>query len=310
LAHKYFFKHSDYYNNVDVIYVPTIDIKKINEDNSFDGYDSISYIPKFNINRKYVNLFNKFPVNKELKYSEDLLITAIQFGLVLLISYKGEKDHFDEGHTRVIYPLILGKSKDNNKLLRAYHLKGWSVSKRTTIEKEWRLFRTDRILSLTFIGQLFRLPPKGYNLSDVTMKGGIIKAADFNEIRNNQMKLVSNDIIQNKNEVEINKIDSIIVDKTDSQIDLRKPFENVNINEQDKGYIRLTFLKKVGSVFRIAVLGALGKQGNRVKVYSNEKYMGIYQVEQSVMGNLLGTPSLQNVSGYSIFNLYIFIKKK
>jgi len=296
------FKPSEYNNTQDITYVPYAQIEYIKED--------LSYIPKFSVNKKYHQIFNKFPINKELKYSDDLIITAIQFGLVLLISYKGEEDHFEHGHTRVVYPMILGKSKDGNGLLRAYHLKGWSVSKQAHIEKEWRLFRTDRILSLTFIGQFFRMPPKGYNLDDTHMKGGIVKAANFNEIRNNQTRLVSNNVIQNKDDVEIKRLDSIVVDKTDSQLDLRKPFENINISEKDKDYIRLTFLKKVGSILRIAILGALGKPGNRVKVYSNEKYLGIYEVERSVMGNTLGTPTLQNVSGYNIFGLYIFLHKK
>jgi len=299
---KTLFKSSEYNNTTDIIYVPFANIEYVKED--------LSYIPKFSVNKKYHQIFNKFPVNTELKYSDDLIITAIQFGLVLLIAYKGAKDNFIEGHTRVIYPMILGKSKAGKGLLRAYHLKGWSVSKGANIEKEWRLFRTDRILSLSFIGQFFRMPPKGYDLTDSHMKGGVIKAANFNEIRNNQMRLVSNNVIQNKEEVEIKKIDSIVVDKTDSQLDLRHPFDNININEKDKNYIRLTFLKKVGSNIRIAVLGALGKPGNRVKVYSNEKYLGIYEVERSVMGNVLGTPNLQNISGYNIFDLYIFIRKK
>jgi hypothetical protein len=66
----------------------------------------------------------------------------------------------------------------------------------------------------------------------------------------------------------------------------------------------------MGSILRITVLGALGKPGNRVKVFSNEKYLGIYEVERSVMGNVLGTQTLQNVSGYNIFGLYIFLHKK
>lgn len=142
------------------------------------------------------------------------------------------------------------------------------------------------------------------------MKGGVIRVADFNEIRNNQQRLLTKNVIQNQEEVEIEKIDSIVLDKTDTQLDLSDPFENININDKDKQYIRMSFLKRVESNERIAVLGALGKPGNRVRVYAGGNYLGIYDVERSVMGTLLGNSTLQNISGYNIFDLYIFLQKK
>jgi len=52
--------------------------------------------------------------------------------------------------------------------------------KKEHINKIWRLFRTDRILSMTFTGSFYRLPPSGYKADDKGMRGGIIAKADFN----------------------------------------------------------------------------------------------------------------------------------
>jgi hypothetical protein len=59
-----------------------------------------------------------------------------------------------------------------------------SVSNKRHIKKKWRMFRTDRILSMTFTGS-FIVSPSGYNMNDKGMCGGIITKADFNEIRRN-----------------------------------------------------------------------------------------------------------------------------
>ena len=291
-----------YYNNTeDVIFIPAAITDYIFEDNA--------YVPRFRVNKKYHQIFQKYPINKELKYDPSIITDAIQYGMILLIQYRGEQDEYNEGHSRIIYPMVLGISSRNNELLRGYHLKGWSVSKHANIEKEWRLFRTDRILSVAFTGQFFRLPPDGYNMRDRSMIR-VIRAADFDEIRRNQQKLITQQIIQPQDEVEFDKIDAIVIDETDTTLNLQEPFENVNIKEEDKNYIRLSFLKKVGSNERIAILGALGKPGNRVRVYSSGNYLGIYDVERSVMGTMLGNKILQNVSGHNEFPLYIFLHKK
>lgn len=296
------FDPRQYNNTQDVTFLPSAVVDYILEDNS--------YVPRFSVNKKYHQLFQKFPINKELKYDPSMIVDAIQYGMILLIQYRGAEDEFMKGHSRVVYPMVLGRSSKGKELLRAYHLKGWSVSKRANIEKEWRLFRTERIVSVAFTGQFFRLAPEGYNMRDKSMVGGVTRAADFNEIRRNQQRLLSQNVIQSKEDVEFDKIDAIMIDDSNTTINLREPFENINIKEEDKNYIRLSFLKKAGSNDRISILGALGKPGNRVRVYSSGNYMGIYDVERSVMGNMLGNSVLQNVGGYSEFPLYIFLHKK
>ena len=110
--------------------------------------------------------------------------------MIFLINYKGEKDKHFAGHERVIYPMVLGRSSKGKPLIRGWHLNGWSVSKNRHINKIWRLFRADRILSMTFTGSFYRLAPTGYNMNDKGMRGGIISKADFNAIRKNQQNLV------------------------------------------------------------------------------------------------------------------------
>jgi hypothetical protein len=300
---KHFIRPQQYYNRKPVEFVPALtQLKYVKEDNS--------YIPRFSVNQRYHQIFSKYPVNKQLPYNSNMIVDAIQYGMILLVQYRGAADDFAQGHSRVIYPMVLGKSSQQKELLRVYHLKGWSVSKRGNIEKEWRLFRTDRILSIAFTGSFYRLSPDGYNMRDRSMKGGITRAADFNEIRKNQSRLLQSDVIQSREDTEFDKISSIVIDDTNTTIDLRNPFDNPNIHKEDVDYIRISFLKGLQNNERIAILGGLGKRGNRVKVYSQGNYKGLYVVERSVMGPMLGNRSLQNVGGTSEMPMFIFLNKK
>ena len=174
-----------YYNTKPVEFVVKERYELI-EDNEF--------IPRFSL--KNVKDIANIPINEPIKYSEQTLIKAIKYGLIFLINYKGEEDTHFAGHERVIYPMVLGRSTKGKQLLRGWHLNGWSVSQKRHINKIWRLFRTDRILSMTFTGSFYRLPPSGYNMYDKGMRGGIIARADFNEIRRNQSNLVNQNKLQ------------------------------------------------------------------------------------------------------------------
>ena len=157
------------------------------------------FVPRFSL--KAHKDFQNVPINEPIKYDEKIMIKAIQYGMIFLISYKGEKDKHFAGHERVIYPMVLGKSSKGNVLIRGWHLNGWSVSSKRHIQKIWRMFRADRILSMTFTGSFYRLPPVGYNMNDKGMRGGIIAKADFNVIRKNQQNLVKSNVLQNRDEV-------------------------------------------------------------------------------------------------------------
>ena len=269
------------------------------------------FIPRFSL--KNIKDFQNIPINEPIKYDEKILIKAIQYGMIFLINYKGEKDKNFAGHERVIYPMVLGRSSKGKTLIRGWHLNGWSVSKNRRVDKIWRLFRADRILSMTFTGSFYRLPPVGYNMNDKGMRGGIIAKADFNVIRKNQQNLVQQNVLQNREEVTLSqeerKFVSIRVKGTDSKLDLNTPLENAYINNlKNVENVRISFLKSIYGNQYIAVLGAMGEPGNTVKVLDDKgKNLGVYKVMDSTTGQVL--KSVKKVKGNAIYDLYIFDKK-
>lgn len=225
------------------------------------------------------------------------------------------------GSERVIYPMVFGRSSKGNLLIRGYHLNGWSVSNNRHVEKIWRMFRFDRILSMTFTGSFYRLPPSGYNMNDKGMRGGIITRADFNEIRKNQQTLVKAQEIQNRNEVTIDpqRIGTIRIKSTNTQIDLNSPMENPYISRQkDLSTMRITFLRslytkrKTGSPPEydyVAVFGLIGKKDNQCRLKDEKNNdLGTYRVLDSIVGDVLRKIKL--IKGNPIFNVYIFEEKQ
>lgn len=292
----------DFYNKKPVEFV----IKE-----RYDLIEDHEYIPRFSL--KNVKDIQNIPINKPIKYSDDVMAKAIKYGMVFLINYKGEEDKHFAGHERVIYGMVLGRSSKGKTLLRGWHLNGWSVSQRRHINKIWRLFRTDRILSMTFTGSFYRLPPSGYNMNDKGMRGGIIARADFNEIRRNQQNLVNQNKIQSREEVEMGdeerKFVSIRVSDTTTQLDLTNAMENAYINNiKDTAGMRLSFLKGIYGNKYIAILGALGQPGNTVKVFTDKgTQVGVFKVLDSITGEVL--KSIKNVKGNTLYDLYLFDKK-
>jgi hypothetical protein len=292
----------DYFNLRPVEYVVK-DYYQLKENSEF--------VPRFSL--KNVSDIAKIPINEPIKYSDEVMIKAIKYGMIFLINYKGEEDTHFSGHERVIYPLVLGRSSKGKTLLRAWHLNGWSLSNNRHISKIWRLFRTDRILSMTFTGSFYRLAPSGYNMYDKGMRGGIIARADFNEIRRNQQNLVNQNKIVNREEVSLGTADSksssIIVKDTETQLDLIKAMENTYIKDsKDMKTLRISFLKSIYGNKYIAVLGALGQPGNTVKVKTDKGTdLGNFKVLDSITGDVL--KAIKNVKGNSLYDLYIFDKK-
>ena len=273
--------------------------------------ENSEFVPRFSL--KNVSDIANIPINEPIKYSDEVMIKAIKYGMIFLINYKGEEDSHFSGHERVIYPMVLGRSAKGKSLLRGWHLNGWSVSQNRHINKIWRLFRTDRILSMTFTGSFYRLAPSGYNMYDKGMRGGIIARADFNEIRRNQQNLVNQNKIVNREEVSLGtqdtKSSSIIVKDTETQLDLMKAMENSYISgSKDMKTVRISFLKSIYGNKFIAVLGALGQPGNTVKVKTDKGTdLGNFKVLDSITGDVL--KNIKNVKGNSMYDLYIFDKK-
>jgi hypothetical protein len=276
-----------------------------------DLKEDSEFIPRFSL--KNIKDFQNIPINEPIKYDEKILIKAIQYGMIFLINYKGEKDKLFSGHERVIYPMVLGRSSQGKTLLRGWHLNGWSVSKNRHINKIWRLFRADRILSMTFTGSFYRLPPAGYNMNDKGMRGGIIVNADFSQIRRNQQNLVQQNVVQNRQEVtlaqEERKFVTIRAKNTDSKLDLNKPIENAYINNlKNVENVRISFLKSIYGNVYVAILGAMGEPGNTVKILDDKgKNLGVFKVIDSTTGQIL--KSIKKVKGNALYDLYIFDKK-
>ena len=280
-----------FYNNKPVEYILREAYNDLKEDREF--------VPRFSL--KNIKDFQDVPINEPIKYDEKLFIKAIQYGMIFLINYKGEKDKHFAGHERVIYPMVLGRSSKGKTLVRGWHLNGWSVSKNRHINKIWRLFRADRILSMTFTGSFYRLAPVGYNMNDKGMRGGIIAKADFNVIRRNQQNLVQQNIVQNREEVTLSQ--------ENSKLDLTKPLDNAYINNlKNVENVRISFLKSIYGNQYVAILGAMGEPGNTVKVIDEKgKNLGVYKVLDSTTGQVLR--SIKKVKGNAVYDLYIFDKK-
>jgi len=298
-----FTQAKNYYNTKPVEYVVRESYNDLKEDREF--------VPRFSL--KSFKDFENVPINEPIKYDEKIMIKAIQYGMIFLISYKGEQDNHFAGHERVIYPMVLGRSSKGKQLIRGWHLNGWSVSQNRKIEKIWRLFRADRILSMTFTGSFYRLPPVGYNMNDKGMRGGIIAKADFNVIRKNQQNLVKQNVLQSREEISLGteerKFVSIKVKTTDTKLDLTKATDNPYINNlKNTENVRISFLKSIYGNQYVAVLGAMGQPGNTVKIITDKgRTLGVFKVLDSTTGKIL--TSIKKVRGNNIYDLYIFDKK-
>lgn len=286
----------------------------INEDDEYIPKGTQAGVPRFTLkgNKDLANI----PINKPLPPTEDLIIKAIKYGMIYNITYKGAHDDHNAGHERVIYPMVFGRSAVGDLLIRGYHLKGWSVSHNSDVEKEWRLFRFDRFKSITFTGSFYRLPPAGYNMHDKGIRGGFIARADFNSIRKEQDKLLKAKEIQNRKDIEIGleneseiEFNTIRVKSSGTTIDLLDPYDNPYIKDQENAAnLRLTFLKTIYGGKYICIMDALGKSGNTVKVLDGKgKSIGIYKVLDSIGGDTL--KKIKTVKGNTVFDLWFFDKK-
>jgi hypothetical protein len=293
----------DYFNNKPVEFVV--------KPESFNLKEDKEYIARFTL--KNAREIAKVPINEPIKPTQDIIVKAIKYGMIFLINYKGENDKIFIGHERVIQPMVIGKSSKGKILIRGWHLNGWSVSSNRHMQKIWRMFRLDRVLSMTFTGSFYRLPPQGYNMNDKGMRGGIIAKADFNEIRKNQQALLKAQEIQNREDVELGneerKFVSIKVKNTDTILDMNNVLQNAYVNNmKDFANLRISFLKSIYGNKYIAVLGALGQPGNTVKVIDEKNNnIGVFKVLDSTTGQVL--KSVKKVKGNAIFDLYLFDKK-
>ncbi len=295
-------QHKLFYNRGDIYMSPRINWSKLNE-NKIDP-----------------ELIKDFPVNQQIKFDKAKMIRAIQYGMVILINYRGDKDEWRGGRERVICPMVIGQNKNTgNVLIRGWHLDGWSVNLKKNAKKVWRLFKAVNMLGMTFTGDFFRLPPKGYKRNDRVMTETTFTAADFNVIRRNQFKLVQQGLIEDEGETQIQKggtTTSVEVKNTETILDLNDLWGNSFFDKKKQGFIKVAFLKSIVGADRIAVLGAQGPVGSLVKFYDGKKLMGTYKVILS-MPDTAKTLNFENqmkkykkVDNTSEWKLYTFVKKK
>jgi len=257
-------------------------------------------------------LINGLPVNKRINFDQGLLVKAIQYGLVILINYSGDKDDWKGGRERVIYPMVIGVNRNTgNMLIRGWHLTGWSVAKKRNVKKEWRLFKSSNIKSMMFTGDFYRLVPRGYNMNDRIMTERLIKSADFNEIRRNQDSLVKSGKIDNMSNQTVGREDSSLISSidartTDTTFDLNNLFSNEYIGEYERklGDMKLTFMRNLNKNEHVVILGALGTVNRTVKLYDGKTFIGNYKVIKSVKGPEIR--KVKNIQGKTEFGVYTF----
>ena len=304
-SHNAWNSNFNYTAKITNIFVPKIDYYlKLNEN------DNNEFIPRFKLNN--IEILKDVPINEPLRFTPELMSKAIQYGMIMLVNYKGADDKVLTGHERVIYPMVLGKSSKGKILLRGFHLKGWSVSANRDTEKVWRLFRTDRILNVIFTGSFFRLAPNGYSMLDKAMKQGIIAKADFGIIRRNQNGLLKANKIQNKNDAYLDgSINNIELIATNTKLDILNPFDNKFLNYKQADYVSMTFMKSIFNEDLIAVLGLSSeKPGTTVKCYIGQNLLGTYRTVSTVSGKQLKSFKVKNIKGQQEFDLFLFKKKK
>lgn len=270
------------------------------------------YTPKLILEQNNDNndIVPGFEVNKKFKYDQNLMIKAIQNGMILNILYKRKDDRWKGGTERVICPMNLGINKNTkNTLLRAWHLEGYSKSNKGEAKKIWRLFIADQkhLKSMTFTGDFMRLPPKGYKMNDRIMTEKTIQRANFNEVRRNQNKLIQANKIEAEEQAQINDkvtIAKIQVDNTGQEINLREPWNNPILEKQQNNpnLVKISVLKSIiGNEF-ICVVGAIGTIGRSVKVYENNSLIGTYKCLDAFTGDeFQNHKSVRNVSQMPLF---------
>lgn len=271
----------------------------LNEDNSN------TLVPRFTM--KNSEIFPEFPSNTPLKFSQELIIKAIEYGMIIQIDYKGDADGNQAGHQRTIYPMVFGRSKQGKYVLRGYHLNGWSVSQGGPVEQEWRMFRCDRILNITFSGAFYRLAPEGYNSTGDKGITRIIKQANFETIRAKQGELLGQQKVDTLERTVLNKIKSVEVKDLKYVLKTISPWQGNVIPKKDAKNIRMTFAKPLmGTGQYICIIGTSIGRNNIFKLKVDGKEVGSYKSVKWMMGDRLAAqePIEQQVE----FKTYMFLK--
>lgn len=114
-----------------------------------------------------------------VRASMGLFTTAIKYGMLLNMNYKGGNRYFR--------PMVVGVNFKGNPVVRGYQTNGFSnTSGGSSI---WRMFRIDRMGNMSWDGSLDRSTPSLYNPKDKHMVR-IIKSFDAGEVSSNQDRII------------------------------------------------------------------------------------------------------------------------
>jgi predicted DNA-binding transcriptional regulator YafY len=98
--------------------------------------------------------------------------------LACTVDYRGENARDVLNGIRVIEPYAVGVSENGETYLRAWLIRGISKSGRVNprLVPGWRLFKVDRIRSVSPTLQKFTIPRKGYKAEDSSMSEVLFSA--------------------------------------------------------------------------------------------------------------------------------------
>lgn len=255
-----------------------------------------------------VKQLERVVVNKQYKYDARILEKAIRNGMVLLIRYRGDGEPAVQGRERVIQPMAYGISSKNKGLIRAWHLRGWSLSAGGEMSREWRLFRTDRIKSMTFTGTIFTDPPPKFRTDggDKSMKRVIyyarppqIKTRMMRLKRANMVASYKDVIAQAKKHEDMPPL-TLKVEDTRESLDLTEPWNTEYVN-RDEAFV-ISFMEPVNGGELIAVFGSGGGEGREVVLTDGIMNIGNYIAVDTLDNNSID--SAGNINGQTDFRLY------
>ena len=114
---------------------------------------------------------DSFSMNEDLNSNIETLKNAISKKLKCVIYYKGEEKGVVEDGFRTIEPYAIGVNEVGNNVLRAWIVRGKSKTGKIdpSVVPGWRLFRIDRIYTISLSLETFTVPHKGYNEKDSHM---------------------------------------------------------------------------------------------------------------------------------------------
>lgn len=269
-------------------------------------------------------------INHSYPYDKKMMAKAVAYGMVMLIRYRGAEDDLRYGRERVIWPMVLGTSSEKKPLLRGYQVMGWSVSAGRRVSKEWRMFRTDRILSMTFTGNFFQTAPSGYDSDDDSVKNIEVRA-EMDQVVARQRRLMkkaqiydlADRTIKDRQEAE-DQEDQETTDTADDRrkadrtldrtarvkatdlsqvLDLKDPFAQDVFSQQD-AFVAVFLKPDQRDKQTVVLIGATGEEGVQVDLTLNNFHAGRFTIIKAIDHLTLRNNS--EVFGESEFPMYLF----